>query len=145
MKTISIATALCSLTLGAMLGLAGCGAETSNRTAADPSTAGVGDTAHAVPAPSAAASEVKSYSFHGTPVAIDTVAGTITIRHEAIEGFAPAGSDTYPVASPAILGGAVVGKETHLTLRVAGGSALVTKIQEGHESAADHEAHGGSH
>jgi Cu/Ag efflux protein CusF len=121
--------------LGSVL-TAGCGRGSGAGTA--DTTAHTSSEAVPAPAETTASSEVKSYVFHGTPTAIDSAAGTITVRHEKVEGLAPEGTDTYTVADPAILADAKVGTETHLTLRVAGGKSLVTKVQAGHDKGTEH-------
>ena len=142
------------LMLAGALVTAGCGSKKEPAGDAAPgSTAGHHDDAGAPPhthdstgasIPAApAASDVKTYVFHGTPTKIDASAGTITIDHEKIDDFMEAMTTTIKVADPAILASAKVGKETHFTLRVAGSDMLVTKVQDEHESETAHA--GGSH
>lgn len=81
---------------------------------------------------------VKTYTFHATPTAIDEQATAVTMKHEAIEGYAAAGTTTFTAADPAILKQVAVGKETHVTLRVAGALALIVKVQTGHDKGHEH-------
>jgi Cu/Ag efflux protein CusF len=140
MNANSLTRLLGAFILGSVL-MAGCGGRGGDRsadtTAHGPSTERTSP-APAGEAPAPAASEVKTYLFHGTPTAIDSAAGTITVRHERIEGLSGEGTDTYAVADPAILKDAAVGKETHFTLRAAGGKSLVTKVQTGHGKGEEH-------
>ncbi|HVZ40769.1 MAG TPA: copper-binding protein [Candidatus Kapabacteria bacterium] len=92
----------------------------------------------AAPAQDGPQAEVKTYLFHATPTAIDSVARTLTVKHEPIGDYRPAGTSTFTVADPALLKQVTVGRETHVTLRVAGERALVVKVNAGHEKGQEH-------
>ena len=85
-----------------------------------------------------AATEVRTYTFHGVVKKIDTDAKMITIDHEKIGDYMEAMTMPFPVADPAILTQVKVGDETHFTLRVAGDQALITKVEAGHEEGEEH-------
>jgi Cu/Ag efflux protein CusF len=93
-------------------------------------------TGASIPAP--AASEVKTYTFHGTPTKIDEAAGMITIKHEKIGDLMDAMTMPFKVADPALLEQVAIGKETHFTLRVAGTEMLITKVQDTHDAGTEH-------
>lgn len=114
---------------GASQNGAAAGADTSA-----PSTA----TAPATPAPAEPAAAVRDFVFHGTPKAIDTAAGTVTIDHEKIGDYMEATTSAFKVSDPAILSQVKVGHETHFTLRVAGDRALVVRVHEGHDKGEEH-------
>lgn len=137
----SVRTLLGASILGAALFMAGCG-EKKGGDAADTPAGGRADSTPAArtqeSTAAAPAAEVKTFTFHGTPTAIDAATGVVSLKHEKIPGFTEQESGSYPVADPAILGQLKVGTETHFTLRVAGDRALITSVQQGHEAGHEH-------
>jgi Cu/Ag efflux protein CusF len=94
------------------------------------------DSTQATGAPAAPASE--SYTFHGTPLAIDTVRGIITIDHEKIGDLMDAMTMPFPVADRALLKQVTIGKPTHFTIVVDSSRMQIVKIQEGHDPGHEH-------
>ncbi|MBS1914393.1 MAG: copper-binding protein [Bacteroidetes bacterium] len=116
-----------------------CSGGTREKPAQQDSTGSRAAAAPAHPAPQdTPQGEVKTFLFHATPTAIDPDARTLTVKHEQIGDYRPAGTSTFTVADPAILNQVAVGKETHVTLRVAGERALVVKVNAGHEKGQEH-------
>jgi Cu/Ag efflux protein CusF len=78
------------------------------------------------------------YVFHGTPRAIDTVRGIITIDHEKIGDLMEAMTMPFPVADRALLEQVAIGRTTHFTLRVDGSTMTITKVQDSHDPGHQH-------
>ena len=129
----------------AILMLAGSFAATGCDSKKEPAAGTTGDTATVIrkdsattTTPAPAASDVATYTFHGTPTKIDKASGTITVDHEKIGDFMEAMEMSFNVADPALLDKAIIGKNTHFTLRVAGTDMLITNIEDSHAPGAEH-------
>ena len=94
--------------------------------------------ADSIPAQATQSSGPQSYTFHGTPVEIDTVRGIITIDHEKIGDLMDAMTMPFPVADRALLSQVTIGKQTHFTLVVDSSRMQIVKIQDGHDPGHEH-------
>lgn len=72
---------------------------------------------------------IQHFTFHGTPVTIDTAALSVTLDHEKIEGYMDAMVMPFKVESPALLQRMTVGTRMLFTLRVANNTAVITDVR----------------
>jgi hypothetical protein len=70
----------------------------------------------------------KDYDFSGTVSAVD--GDMVTIQHEEITDYRPAGSDSYKLAHPDMAQYIKAGDSIEATLKVTGDQALITEIQK---------------
>jgi hypothetical protein len=77
--------------------------------------------------------ETKSYDFDGTATAVDAANGTVTINHEAIEGYKPAGSDTFKLGNEGMAEFIDKDMKMHYTIEVTGDQAVVSAFEDADE------------
>lgn len=70
----------------------------------------------------------RDYDFAGTISAVD--GDMVTIQHEEIKDYRPAGSDSYKLAHPDMAQYIKAGDSIEATLQVTGDQAVITEIQK---------------
>jgi Cu/Ag efflux protein CusF len=137
---ISIKRSLTSLGVAAALvafvGVTGCEKKASDGARTD-SAAVVADTAHPLKVDTSMGgnttvkAEEKDYDFDGV---ISAVSGDmVTIQHEAINDYKPAGSDQFKLAQSDMAQYIKKGDSAEFTVKVAGDQATITEIQKEEE------------
>jgi Cu/Ag efflux protein CusF len=71
----------------------------------------------------------KSYIFRGTPLGIDTGAGSVTIDHERIDGYMEPMTMAFKLADPALAGRITIGRRMRFTLEVAYNRPRITNVE----------------
>lgn len=118
-----------AIAMAGLVGVAGCGDDAGDPDGAD-STA-MHDTSGVDIDSGAGGTEVsaneREYEFDGTAASVSD--GMVTIDHEAISDYRPAGSNSYRLADAEMAQYVEKGERMHFTLKVTGDQAVITGME----------------